>query len=158
MTSRFIVPVVMGFTGFAVTGALHAETTAERMSYVASQGVSETRASKLVGVSVKNKAGDIIGDINDVVFQENGQISTYIVGVGGFLGVGEKNVGVPYAAINVIKDEKGTRSATLDATKAQLEAAPTYTGEKTTFEKVQDGASDMARSAQKTAKDLMKSQ
>lgn len=155
---RSAIIILVALTSLSAAHAQTANASAEPIAYVAMQGATETRASKLVGVSVKNRAGDVIGDINDVVFQDNGQVSVYIVGVGGFLGVGEKNVGVPYSTIKIAKDDKGMRVATLDATKAQLESAPTYVGEKTTFEKVQDGASELAKSAQKSAKDLMKSQ
>ena len=97
------------------------------------QKTGEVRASNLVGVVVKNKAGDTVGDINDVVFQPNGQVTVVIVGVGGVLGVGEKNVAVPYADVTLTTDKDGKRMATLDVTKAALESAPACSGERTTF-------------------------
>jgi sporulation protein YlmC with PRC-barrel domain len=131
-----------GFLRFRHECAGQAETAGQRLPDTAYQAATEMRASKLVGVTVKNEAGEISGDINDVVFQENGQISTYFVGVGGFLGVGEKNVGVPCTSIKITNNDTGLRTAILDATKAQLEAAPSDLGEKATFEKVLHGASD----------------
>lgn len=131
-----------------------AQAPADAGKFIGYQNEGDARASKLIGVVVRNKAGEIVGDISDVVLQPNGQAIVFIVGVGGFLGVGEKNVGVPYSAIAITKDKDGTRSATLDATKAALEAAPSYVGERTTFEKVEDGAASLAKSAAQTAKEL----
>jgi sporulation protein YlmC with PRC-barrel domain len=131
-----------------------AQTPAGRTSFVAVQAAGETRASKLIGVVVKNKAGETVGDINDVVFQPGGQVTVYIIGVGGVLGIGEKNVAVPYSDVTIISDPTGKRSAVLDVTKAALETAPMYVGERTTFEKVEDSASSMATAAGQKAKEL----
>jgi sporulation protein YlmC with PRC-barrel domain len=128
--------------------------TGPTVKFVGYQNAGEIRASNLSGVVVKNKAGDVVGDINDVVFQPNGQISVVILGVGGVLGVGEKNVAVAYSDITLTAGENGKRTATLDVTKAALESAPSYLGERTTFEKVEDGAASLATSAAQKAKEL----
>ena len=49
-----------------------------------------------------------------------------IVGVGGFLGIGEKDVAVSFAAIEPRTDENGDVSLYLNATQEQLEAAPEF--------------------------------
>lgn len=131
-----------------------AQTAASRAAFVGSQAAGETRASNLIGVVVKNKAGETIGDINDVVFQTGGQVTVYIIGVGGVLGIGEKNVAVPYSDVTISSDPTGKRSAVLDVTKAALETAPGYVGERTTFEKVEDTASTLATAAGQKAKEL----
>ena len=127
---------------------------ADSVKFVGAQATGEVRASNLVGVVVKNKTGETVGDINDVVFQPNGQVTVYIVGVGGVLGIGEKNVAVPFADVALTTDKDGKRTATLDVTQAALEAAPPYAGERTTFEKVEDGAASMAAAAAQKAKEL----
>ena len=124
------------------------------VKFVGYQMPGEVRASNLAGVVVKNKAGDVVGDINDVVFGSTGQVSVYIIGVGGVLGIGEKNVAVPFAAVTLSTDKDNKRSATLDVTKAALEAAPSYAGERTTFEKVEDSAAGLAAAASKKATEL----
>jgi len=151
LASVFIAPMP-GATGETVVSP----ASADRLSFIGQQAPSEARVSKLIGLSVTNKAGETVGDVSDVVVGDNGQASVVIIGVGGFLGVGEKNVGVPFSALKLAKDNDGKRTATLDATKAQLDEAPAFAGEKTTFEKIQDGAADAARTAQQKAKELMK--
>ena len=49
----------------------------------------EWRASKLAGVDVYNEANEKIGDINDVILDRSGKVANVILGVGGFLGLGE---------------------------------------------------------------------
>jgi sporulation protein YlmC with PRC-barrel domain len=56
----------------------------------------EWRASKLVGVNVYNDANEKIGDINDVILDKAGKVENVILGVGGFLGMGEHYVAVGY--------------------------------------------------------------
>jgi sporulation protein YlmC with PRC-barrel domain len=56
----------------------------------------EWRASKLVGVNVYNDANEKIGDINDVILDKSGKVENVVLGVGGFLGMGEHYVAVPY--------------------------------------------------------------
>ena len=56
----------------------------------------EWRASKLVGVNVYNDANEKIGDINDVILDKSGKVENVILGVGGFLGMGEHYVAVAY--------------------------------------------------------------
>lgn len=120
------------------------------VDFVTTQGSNEWRASVLTGTSVKSKAGEVIGNVNDVVFTQDGTVTAVIVGVGGFLGVGEKNVAVAFKDLSV-KTEDGKRVAELDVTKEQLQAAPIFSGEKTTFEKVQDGAQSLASKAKDKA-------
>ncbi len=123
-------------------------------TFITRQESGEIRAANLVGVVVKNKTGEVVGDIVDVILKPNGQATAIIVGVGGLLGLGEKNVAVPYEAIAIAIDKDGKRSATIDTQKAALEAAPVYISERTTFEKVQDGVSKLATSAKEKAIEL----
>ena len=57
------------------------------------------RASKLDGVNVYNNANEKVGDISDVLFDQSGRIEAVVIGVGGFLGLGERNVAVPFDQI-----------------------------------------------------------
>src|ERR1700752_3905185 len=53
-------------------------------------------ASKLVGLSVYNEKNESVGSINDMLADKNGKIVAIVIGVGGFLGVGEHLVAVPF--------------------------------------------------------------
>ncbi|RXG84709.1 PRC-barrel domain-containing protein [Bradyrhizobium zhanjiangense] len=54
------------------------------------------RVSKMSGVKVYNEANENIGSINDLLMDKNGNIKIAVIGVGGFLGMGEHLVAVPY--------------------------------------------------------------
>jgi hypothetical protein len=66
-----------------------------------------------------------IGQIADVLVSSNGQVNALIVGVGGFLGAGEKDVAVPFDAIKPTKKDNKTY-LTMDTTKDALKAAPGF--------------------------------
>jgi sporulation protein YlmC with PRC-barrel domain len=71
-----------------------------------------------------------IGDVNDILLDNDGRISAVIVGVGGFLGVGEKDVAVPFNALKVA-EKNGDRYLVINTTKEALESAPGYTFDST---------------------------
>lgn len=57
------------------------------------------RASKLVGVNIYNNADENIGEVNELLVDGSGRVLAVVVGVGGFLGIGEKNVALPFGAV-----------------------------------------------------------
>jgi sporulation protein YlmC with PRC-barrel domain len=83
-------------------------------------------ASKLVGLSIVNGAGDTIGQVADLVLDEKQQIKAWIVGVGGFLGLGTKYVAIDPSALKVARGDNDSLKAVIDTTKDQLRAAPEY--------------------------------
>jgi sporulation protein YlmC with PRC-barrel domain len=70
--------------------------TAATDSAASSHKEGDWRASKLVGVNVYNDANEKIGDINDVILDKSGKVENVVLGVGGFLGMGEHYVAVAY--------------------------------------------------------------
>src|SRR5580658_2968401 len=68
-------------------------------NFVTQQTVTEWRAPKLVGVGVYGPDDKQIGKIKDLVMDHNGATQTVVIGVGGFLGFGKKEVAVPFSAI-----------------------------------------------------------
>src|SRR3712207_3335599 len=84
-----------------LASAALAQTPAERPSaastqFLAAQPEGQSSARVLLGQPVINPSGEAIGDIDDVLFDKSGRIATAVIGVGGFLGIGEKAVAVPY--------------------------------------------------------------
>jgi len=71
-----------------------------------------------------------IGDVNDILLDKDGRVSAVIVGVGGFLGIGEKNVAVPFNVFKVAEKD-GDRYLVMNATKEALQSAPGYTFDRT---------------------------
>ena len=69
------------------------------VTFVTAQAVTQWRAPKLVGVAVYGPDDKQIGKIKDVLIDHNGATQAVVIGVGGFLGFGTKDVAVPFAAI-----------------------------------------------------------
>jgi sporulation protein YlmC with PRC-barrel domain len=93
-------------------------------AHARNQAAGAVRASKLIGATVKNKAGDSIGEVTDLIVAPGASITTAVVAVGGVLGVGEKKIGVPYKSFSVSPDGK---TLYLDMTADQLKSMPAYT-------------------------------
>ena len=84
------------------------------------------RASKLIGTTVKNDADESIGSINEVVLGKDGKVAAVVIGVGGFLGMGEREVAVNFDSLRVAQDGNNRTVVSLDATKDSLKAAPEW--------------------------------
>jgi sporulation protein YlmC with PRC-barrel domain len=94
--------------------------------FIQQQAPGEVLASSLIGSTVENPTGESLGDINDVVLSDQGTIDGIVIGVGGFLGIGEKDVAVNFDAIEKTVDADGNIVLTLNTTAEELEAAPQY--------------------------------
>ncbi|WP_088345387.1 MULTISPECIES: PRC-barrel domain-containing protein [Rhodomicrobium] len=102
------------------------KTTTEAIQFATGVGANQMLVSELTGTDVRNAAGEALGDISDIVVDGSGQPAVAIIGVGGFLGLGEKNIGVPFAALTFTQDNSNIRVARLDTTKDALQAAPSF--------------------------------
>jgi sporulation protein YlmC with PRC-barrel domain len=122
-----------------------AATPAATVPFVSQQPADEWLARVFIGQPVHNVAGEAIGGINDLVFDRKGQISTVVIGVGGFLSIGEKGVGVPYSALTFNVGKTGERVIVVALSKQDLTQAPAFKAtEKTTFDMVKDKAADLS--------------
>ena len=113
--------------GAATSTTTVTSTTTEAIQFTSSATADQMAVSKLSGTVVRNAAGENLGDINDIVLDKAGKPTLAIIGVGGFLGMGEKNVGVPFEALQfTMSNDTNIRVARLDVTKEALKAAPTF--------------------------------
>ncbi|MRX51714.1 hypothetical protein GI374_15020 [Paracoccus sp. S-4012] len=90
---------------------------------VRDQAPNELRVDWITGATVESPTGENIGSINDLIMDETGQITAAIVGVGGFLGIGEKQVAIDWANLKI--DFDGQRLST-DLSREAADAAPGY--------------------------------
>ena len=74
-----------------------------------------------------NDANEKVGDINDVLIDSKGKVAAVIVGVGGFLGMGEKDVALTFDQLSFATDNSDPLVVKTNATKESLQAAPQYT-------------------------------
>jgi len=95
--------------------------------YLTAQSADQISARTYMGQSVYNGQNESIGSINDLVLQKQGGVVAAVVGVGGFLGMGQKNVAVPFDKISATQNpQDGTVKLTTMETADSLKAAPEF--------------------------------
>ncbi|MGB7125719.1 MAG: PRC-barrel domain-containing protein [Methylovirgula sp.] len=82
-------------------------------------------ASDVYKASVYDPNNNKIGDIDDLVINKDGSVSTAVIGVGGFLGVGQKDVAIPFTDLKVASNTDKTWFV-LNRTKDDLKNAPAF--------------------------------
>ncbi|AVO47192.1 PRC-barrel domain-containing protein [Phreatobacter cathodiphilus] len=73
---------------------------------------------------------DSIGEVNDLVIGADGRITHAVLGVGGFLGIGEKNVALPLGQVRLMRQSDGTLIGFVTSTKAQLNDMPSFSAKR----------------------------
>lgn len=127
----------------AMTGAVNAQTAEGAFGQVQYQE-GDFYASDLIGMRIYNSETDVdanmtiadggeqewddIGEINDIIVTKDGQVSAVVLGVGGFLGMGERDVTVSMNDIKVVREEGDSddRFLVVTTSKEALEAAPAF--------------------------------
>jgi ribosomal 30S subunit maturation factor RimM len=127
----------------AMTGSANAQTQAVAFDEVQMQP-SDFYASDLIGMRIYNSETpvaadtqiadggeaewDDIGEINDIIVTADGNISAVILGIGGFLGAGERDIAVPMSAIKIVQEEGDSddRFLVVSSSKEALEAIAPY--------------------------------
>ena len=140
-----------GSTGATVTATT---PTVPAANWMTQEAAGQWRASALIGLYVYNNDNEKIGEIAELIVDRSGKLEAIVVGAGGFLGIGERDVAIPYSQISWSFQPPGlSRSSTtspttgaanttnrnaerprsypdhavLNMTKDQLKAAPAFT-------------------------------
>ena len=87
------------------------------------QAAGDVRAEKLIGMTVYDTNGDKVGQVKDILFNEQGQATGVVLSVGGVLGLGAKQVGLQWSEVDIQPDAE---VAKIQYNKDQLEAAPDF--------------------------------
>ena len=91
------------------------------------QDKSTFLASAIIGSSVLSPDNESVGDVNDLVIKPTGEIEAVVVGVGGFIGIGEKDVAIALDRFTMEPTEDlASTKMVLNATKEELQAAPAF--------------------------------
>jgi hypothetical protein len=114
-------------------------------SYLDAAGPNDVLASSLIGMRIYAVQDDVdatkaypaearkewadVGEVNDVVLDWNGAVKAVVLGVGGFLGVGEKNVAIEMASLRKVREsaESNDWFLVVNTSKEMLTNAPAYT-------------------------------
>jgi hypothetical protein len=100
----------------------------ESPGFVAAQTKDQWLASKnLIGAKVIGPRDQTVGSINDLLVDQNGTILAAVVGVGGFLHIGEKNVAVPFKSLQMTRTSDNSEKIAMRFTKDELQQAPAFT-------------------------------
>jgi hypothetical protein len=91
------------------------------------------RASKLMGLDVYNEGNEKLGDINVLILDKNGKVNAVVIGVGGFLGMGEHDIAVSMDKLKFVEEPARTSSTTpATTTRDTATTRETTTGAATT--------------------------
>ena len=108
-----------------------AQTTAAQdapKGAVTKQKPDQWLASKFTGTDVLGADNQKVGDVTDILFDKSGKIDAYIVSVGGFLGLGAKDVALPPSSFQVVPADANSsyERLRLSMTKEQLQQAASF--------------------------------
>ena len=107
--------------------AATADTAQASGGYLTEQAADQISANTYIGQSVYTGQNESIGEVNDLIMKKDGGLVAAIIGVGGFLGIGEKDVAVPMDKITVAQNtQDGTVKLTTSETAETLKAAPQF--------------------------------
>jgi sporulation protein YlmC with PRC-barrel domain len=94
---------------------------------ITAQKPDEWLATRLRGTSVLGSDGVKIGSVDDILIDRSGSIKALVIGVGGFLGIGAKDVAIPFKQFQVVAGTEGKADVlTLSMTKDQLADAEDF--------------------------------
>jgi sporulation protein YlmC with PRC-barrel domain len=134
MTAGIVGSALLASAAFAQSPSATTSTTTPAAAPVTASNSTYNgnwRASKVVGLSVYNEANESLGSINDLLTDKEGNIKAVVIGVGGFLGVGEHLIAVPYDKIKFVNEPVATTSASATGAKSTTSSGMT-TGAATT--------------------------
>ena len=111
MIRKYVTAGLMGTALLATAAFAQTPTATTDRANMAPAAASDSssfqgtwRASKLVGLNVYNDKNESLGSINDLLTDKSGNIKAVVIGVGGFLGVGEHLVAVPLDKIKFVNE------------------------------------------------------
>src|SRR6195952_5669651 len=113
--TKYLAAALLTTALFTCTASAQTASSKNTNGAVSAHKEGEWRASKLVGVDVYNEANEKIGDINEIILDKSGKAANVILGVGGFLGMGEHYVAVSFDKLKWVNEPARTASTTAPA-------------------------------------------
>ena len=109
----------------ALAGSLAVAPSGRAIAATSSLSTMHWLASDIYKADVYDNAENKIGVVTDLIMDSGGNVATAVVGVGGFLGAGKKEVAVPFKDLKVVSRD-GKDWLVLNQSKEQLKTAPAY--------------------------------
>jgi hypothetical protein len=101
--------------------------TTPKNQVITEQTRDQLLASKFKGTDVVGGNNEKVGDVSDILFDKDGKILAYVVGVGGFLGIGAKDVALSPASFQIMPaSERESMKLKLSMTKDELKTAAEF--------------------------------
>jgi sporulation protein YlmC with PRC-barrel domain len=127
MRTRTIVSGLLAaaFLSTTAVAQTNAPVTAPSATTTTMTKTHHWRSSKMIGVNIYNEKNEKLGDINEILLDPAGKVIGFVVGVGGFLGMGEHDILVEPSKIKFVSEPVRTTATTMD--KKTTNAAPTNT-------------------------------
>jgi sporulation protein YlmC with PRC-barrel domain len=113
----------------STTASTPSAASTSSAKFVNSQRQDQFLASKFKGTDVIGTDDKKIGDVSDILFDKDGKIEAYVVGVGGFLGIGAKDVALAPSAFQLVAGDKSKNESDklrLAMTKDELKQASNF--------------------------------
>lgn len=130
MLKQFALATALTCTAFAASAQTTPQTTTPQTTQPparpeagATVKTDAADAKNLIGRNVQNRQNETVGEIKSVFIGPDGKVDSVMVGVGGFLGIGEREVQLRWKDLQVTD---GGRKVVVDMTKDQLKALPEY--------------------------------
>jgi sporulation protein YlmC with PRC-barrel domain len=119
MKSKYIAIALLStalMTGIAYAQTPTMATTDKANSSATMHKEGQWRSSKLIGVDVYNEANEKIGNIQELILDKSGKVEHVVLGVGGFLGMGEHYVAVAFDKLKLVNEPvRSTTASTAPA-------------------------------------------
>ncbi len=103
-----------------------AEAAPASSPFLTKQDASEILAANLIGQPVLDADNESIGEVTDLITDKGGRIRALLIGAGGFLGIGQKDLAIRYRDITVTRDENDDLIIKANVTKEMVAQAPDY--------------------------------
>jgi ribosomal 30S subunit maturation factor RimM len=97
MSSAALAQIVQPRADSTATTVTSTTTAVTATKWMTQEAAGQWRASKLIGLNVYNNDDDKIGGITELIVDQSGKLDAVVVGAGGFLGLGEHDVAIPYS-------------------------------------------------------------
>ena len=130
LTAGLLSAALLSSAAYAQNPAPSATSPSPAASSSSSASMShqgQWRSSKLIGVNVYNANNESLGEINELLLDQSGKIQAAVIGVGGFLGMGQRDIKVEMSKLKFVDEPMKTSSTTTTTTGAANRPAATTT-------------------------------